>query len=175
MEFIDTNTMQVVSIFDIFRNHPDMSFPSPISSEDVVDLGYEPIVREAPPLYDEALFKLTTTNVEKIDGVWTIRYILEALPASEQAIRLKARFENALDNHLDSVAQQRRYDNRFTCALRAGYPGPFQAEGQAFAAWMDTCNATAYQILFDVQQGKRLPPNSVEEFINLMPIMQWPN
>lgn len=82
-------------------------------------------------------------------------------------------YDRALTKHLDAVASQRRYDNRITCALRAGYPGPFQAEGAAFASWMDTCNAQAYQLMLDVQAGLVEQP-SIEAMIAALPPMQWP-
>lgn len=83
-------------------------------------------------------------------------------------------FDKALTNHLDSTAQERKYDNRITCALRAGYVGPFQAEGKAFASWMDSCNYTAYQLLSEVEQGIRPLPVSTKELIDALPIMVWP-
>ena len=85
-----------------------------------------------------------------------------------------ADFERALDAHLDAKAQERRYTDRFTCALRAGYPGPFQAEGAAFASWMDACNAYAYQLLVQVQAGTRPPPASVAAFVEELPDLVWP-
>lgn len=84
-----------------------------------------------------------------------------------------ADFDAALTAHLDSTAQARRYDNRITCALRAGYVGPFQAEGQAFATWMDACNWQAYQVLAGVQSGDLSMP-TVAEFIGDLPEMVWP-
>lgn len=77
--------------------------------------------------------------------------------------------------HLDATARERRYDNRITCALRAGYPGPFQAEGIAFAAWMDQCNALAYQLLAEVVAGTRKMPEHPQELIALMSTMVWPS
>ena len=83
-------------------------------------------------------------------------------------------FEAALDRHLDATAQARRYDNRITCALRAGYPGPFQAEGQAFALWMDACNLAAYTLLAEVQAGVRPLPETTQGLIEALPPMVWP-
>lgn len=77
-------------------------------------------------------------------------------------------YEQALDNMLDSVANAHRYNDRFTFAIRAAYPGPWQVEGMAFAQWMDTCNAQAYQMLLDVQDGK-IPQPTVEEFLDSLP------
>ncbi len=95
-------------------------------------------------------------------------------PVAEAMEALAQYFDAALTNHMDSVAQQRRYDNRITCALRAGFPGPFQAEGLAFAMWMDNCNALAYQMFTEVQQGIRPIPESAEDFIATLPEMEWP-
>jgi hypothetical protein len=85
-----------------------------------------------------------------------------------------ADFDAALTLHLDATAQARRYDNRITCMVRAGFPGPFQAEGLAFAAWADSCNAFAYQLLADVLSGAAPMPASVQSFIDMLPPMEWP-
>ncbi len=79
----------------------------------------------------------------------------------------------ALNMHLDSVASQRRYDSRFTCALRAGFPGPFQAEGLAFAAFMDECNMVGYAMMKRAKAGE-IPVPSGAELIAAMPAMAWP-
>jgi hypothetical protein len=95
-------------------------------------------------------------------------------PPSPPALTV-ADFEAALDAHLDAKAQERRYTDRFTCALRAGFPGPYQAEGAAFAAWMDQCNAQAYALLMAVQSGERPAPASVQEFVGGLPELEWPS
>lgn len=80
----------------------------------------------------------------------------------------------AMESLFDTTAQSRRYDNRITCALRAGYAGPFQAEGLAFATWMDAANATAYQLLAQVQAGTMAMPATTTEAMALLPAMVWP-
>ena len=99
-------------------------------------------------------------------------YAPTAPPSIEEQIAV---FDAALVAHLDATARERRYDNRVTCALRAGYPGPFQAEGIAFAAWMDQCNALAYNLLAEVIAGTRPMPDSPQALIDLMPAMEWPS
>lgn len=98
-------------------------------------------------------------------------YVPPAPPSIEDRIEV---FDAALVAHLDATARERRYDNRITCALRAGYPGPFQAEGIAFASWMDQCNALAYQLLAEVVAGTRPLPSSPQALIDMMPPMVWP-
>ena len=103
-------------------------------------------------------------------GNYTVSDGVASLPAVNPFLA----FEAALDRHLDATAQARRYDNRITCALRAGYPGPFQAEGQAFALWMDACNLAAYTLLAEVQAGTRPLPENTQALIEALPPMVWP-
>jgi len=90
--------------------------------------------------------------------------------AAEQQI---AEYTAKLESFYDKKAAERKYDSRFTCALRAGYVGPFQAEGAAFAVWMDNCNATAYAVMAEVLAGTRANP-SFPELLALMPLLTWP-
>jgi len=92
---------------------------------------------------------------------------------AEQLVAVQQDLTTALNRHLNTVAGERSYDDRFTCSLRAGYPGPFQAEGQAFAAWMDDCNMLAYQIMADVKKGLRPIPTEAE-LIAELPVIVWP-
>ena len=80
----------------------------------------------------------------------------------------------AMDALFNAVAQAKNYDNRLTCALRAGYPGPFHDEGVAFATWMDTQNAKAYALLAQVQARTMPMPESVEAALALLDPMEWP-
>jgi hypothetical protein len=101
-------------------------------------------------------------------------YVVYTRKSDEQiAVQRLQQCETALDNFLDATAKERRYNDRFTFALRAGYPGPWQAEGQAFAVWMDGVNAQAYQLLQDVQAGI-VPMPTVAEFLATLPAFVWP-
>lgn len=77
-----------------------------------------------------------------------------------------------LEQFYDARARERNYDNRLTCALRAGYPGPFQAEGLAFAVWMDNCNAYSYDVMRSCLAGARAIPTA-EELIAELPLLVW--
>lgn len=94
----------------------------------------------------------------------------EPQPPTSEKIILDLTAE--LELYYDTVAQQKRYDNRLTCALRAGYAGPFQADGTVFAIWMDTCNAYAYTVMSAVLAGKRpIPPAA--GLISEFPAAPW--
>ena len=94
-----------------------------------------------------------------------VPYVPPTLTAKDITVAMEALF--------DSVAQSKNYDNRFTCTLRAGYPGPFQAEGIAFATWMDNQNAIAYTLLEEVQNGTREMPLTIEEALSLLTPITW--
>ena len=85
----------------------------------------------------------------------------------------QAEYVAALESMYDRKAHERRYDNRITCAMRAGYAGPFQAEGVAFGVWMDTCNAKAYVVMGKVLGGE-IPQPTIPELLAMMPEMAWP-
>lgn len=87
--------------------------------------------------------------------------------------RIVDKYQRAHDEHLQAAAKARRYDSIHTAALRAGYPGPFHAEGIAYAQWMDDCNAAGYQIMAEVESGTR-GALSVAEYIDLLPILELP-
>jgi hypothetical protein len=84
-----------------------------------------------------------------------------------------ADYDAALVAHLDAEARTHNYADRISAAVRAGYPGPFQQEGIAFATWMDTCNAIGYQMLADFQAGN-IPQPTVQEVLDALPEMVWP-
>lgn len=92
------------------------------------------------------------------------------VPTQEETI---ASLTKALEAHYDAKAREKRYDSRLTCALRAGYAGPFQAEGEAFAIWMDNCNAYGYQVMAACMTNTRSIP-TVEQLISELPVLTWP-
>lgn len=96
----------------------------------------------------------------------------EPAPVATPA-ELQAQYTAALDGFIDMTALRRGYDSRITCALRAAYPGPYQAEGLAFAQWMDTCYQQGTQALTEVLAGKRKAP-TIDAFLKSLPPMEWP-
>ena len=89
-------------------------------------------------------------------------------PTFEQS---EAELQRSVQTHLDAGARSRRWDNIHTAALRAGFKGPFQAEGIAYADWMDQCWAYCYEVLADVKVGKRGIPTAAELLDELPPLL----
>lgn len=84
-----------------------------------------------------------------------------------------ASMERSIETHMDAVAQARRWDNRWTCVARAGYPNTWQAEATAFGQWMDACWEYAIQVQADVREATRPAPTE-EALIAELPVMVWP-
>lgn len=90
-----------------------------------------------------------------------------------RAENIKIARETAVQSHLNAAAKARGYDDIKSAALRAGYPGPFHAEGVVYATWMDACWAHCYQVLAAVQSGSRSIP-TVAELIAELPVLVLP-
>lgn len=110
---------------------------------------------------DEALFAVAPRiePIELEDGT-----VIDAATAKVKLIEI------AIQQHLDAVAKAKNYDSIHTAALRAAYVGPFQAEGQAFATWMDGCWSAAYALLADFQAGN-IPEPTAAEVIAALPVL----
>lgn len=156
---------------DIIVREQDFAELPPLLAPEKGLQWYE--VVDSQPSVDPDLQRVKPDGHTITDRTLTKQYRVEDLPVDTVQARLLKRYDLALTDFLDREAQSKRYDNRITCAVRAGYAGPFQAEGQAFASWMDTCNALGYQVMAEVQAGTR-PLPTVEEFLGLMPPMVWP-
>jgi hypothetical protein len=128
------------------------------------------------PPHDRELEELTPDPISEADGRYRQTYTVqprEMDPDRRRALQIR-RFDAVLTNHYNETAQARRYESWVTCALRAGKPGPFQAEGDAFFQWMETCNAQAYALMAAVLSGQRQVPASAEAFLAEFPPMVWP-
>lgn len=163
------------SVQDFRLANKDTSFGDLTTDQEREAIGLFRVDMTQPP-YDRALQDCEQAGLALVEGKYRMQYSLtdKQLTAAERLAIMVGRCDAALSQHLDATAQSRKYDNRITCALRAGYAGPFQAEGAAFASWMDTCNAMGYQFLSEVQAGSRPMPSSEQELIDALPPMVWP-
>jgi len=152
-----------------------------LTTDEAMRFKVVPLTETNPPTFDPITQTVQRDGCEYVDDRWQYKWRIDDLPAEQiaanQAAAYAAKlasFDQALTAHLDATAQSKRYDNRITCAVRAGYAGPFQAEGQAFAAWMDAQNAKAYTLLAEVQAGTRPLPETTQALIDELDPMVWP-
>jgi hypothetical protein len=137
--------------------------------------GYQKTI--VPPLFEILVTqKVIRDGVWQVDGKWTVRWgVVDKIPdeVTEWETSTANSLVAAVDDHLNAVAATKGYDNRITCALRSGYPNPWQAEGVAFGQWMDSCYLYLYQVDADVKNGVR-PVPTANELIAELPEMVWP-
>ena len=171
---------QIINEHSVPAAFPDTLWPSPerIVPEMLHGLDCE-VVLEVPAPVAGQYQSVERVGAEQVDGHWQQKWLLrtwseEAIAAAQadEVAQLVQSFTSALEEHYDKVAQLRHYDNRLTCALRAGYQGPFQQEGVEFAVWMDTCNVQGYRILHEVQSGTRALP-TFESVLAELPALNW--
>ena len=180
MFFIPNENKRLANETELRAHFSNVSFPAIIDNAELVQFGVFPLY-SVKPEYDAETQKLVDSGVELIDGKYQIKWQIE--PLDQETIDLNKHiawqklineYDKALTDYLDSIAAIRRYDNRISCAVRAGYPGPYQEECQAFGTFMDQCNEMAYQLLNDITIGVRPMFNSTQEFIDILPKFTWP-
>lgn len=101
-----------------------------------------------------------------------VTIVPEPLPLTPEQII--ANISNAVQNHLDSVARSRMYDNILSlCSYVNTGDSTFDAEGNAGRIWRSAVWRYCHQLLTDVQNGIRTVPTT-EELIAELPLMEWP-
>ena len=90
--------------------------------------------------------------------------------------RMKRMLADAVQSHLDARARERGYDNIFTACTYAEEPAvpAFQAEGKAYREWRSLVWAKCYELLADVESGKRAIP-TVSDVIAAIPLLELPS
>jgi len=87
-----------------------------------------------------------------------------APPSEEQVI---ASYEQAVQAHLDQQAVSKGYDGILSARVAAVIPGPFQAEGIAFATFWSNAWAKCYEVLAAVKAGTRTAPTKEELILEI--------
>lgn len=95
-----------------------------------------------------------------------------SVPTPEQII---TSITDAVQKHLDSVAQVREYDGIVSlCSYVDTGDDTFDAEGAAGRTWRSSVWRYCKQLRIDIQAGTRTVP-TIEELINELPEMEWPS
>lgn len=91
-------------------------------------------------------------------------YPVAQTPPPPTADQIAAARVAAVQAHMDAAAAARGYDDIKTAVTYADEPAVprFQAEGQAFRAWRSIVWAHCYQVLDDVQAGRRAIPSAAD-------------
>lgn len=89
--------------------------------------------------------------------------------------QIEADFTAAIQRRLDEFARTRNYDTILSaCTYATSTMARFQAEGQACVNLRDATWAAAYDILAEVQAGKRPMPTDIADIEADLPAAVWP-
>lgn len=83
---------------------------------------------------------------------------------------------NAVQMHMDAVAQAHGYDNIHTASTYAGDTHPiYGEEGRIAKAWRSACWDYCLRLLADVRAGAAAKPDSVQAVLDRLPAADWPH
>lgn len=96
------------------------------------------------------------------------------VPPPPDPAQMIAGYDAAVQRHVDAVAQARQYRDGVHCAsYTTSTRAVWQAEALAFVAWRDAVWTQVNDLLEAVLAGK-LPVPTVDEVIDRLPAMKWP-
>lgn len=82
-------------------------------------------------------------------------------------------FTRAIEDHIEATAQAKSYSSAVSCASYVADPNPvWAAEAQAFIAWRSAVWTRVFELLAEVQMGKRAVP-TIAQLIAELPEMEW--
>ena len=100
---------------------------------------------------------------------WTLKISQEEYIANE----LK-KYENAIQQYIDEVAQSRGYDNGYTCASYYGDKNrQYAKDARIFKDWRSDVWVYVNELLNSYQAGTLETIPSIEEVINNLPTIEW--
>lgn len=87
---------------------------------------------------------------------------------------LQKRYEDFVENYMDSVVQERNYNSVESCIGKymQSPNAKYRAEAQAVNVWNTECWDKCNEIFNDVNEGKRTLP-SYDEVIAELPRLEW--
>lgn len=151
---------------------PQVSFSAPF----IAPAPYVAVTPTTPPPCDTLMQRVIEAPPVLTSNGYAQAWVTVPLSESERAAAVQAALtaiETALDAYLDGVAQSFRFADRTRLALRAAYPNQWQALGQAFGTWMDTCNTMTAQGMQDFLDGK-IPLPTPQDVLAQLPVFMAP-
>lgn len=114
---VDTTTFSSISEYKFKINHPNVSFPSPLTDEILAPFGYAVLNMITPPAYDSWTHRLVEGTPEQREGAWWQTWELDDVTHTpeEEAERL-AGVKFAKLSEINAVA------DRAIATLTATYP-----------------------------------------------------
>jgi len=181
MKYIDTNTLAVLTVYDIQLLYPTTSFPE--GTPDLNYLGYPYYAEVVQPTYDsitQGVQEITPVLAE--DGIWYQTWEVYALTQEEidantaaANAALRKSITDDVMKSLDDFAATRNYSSIFaTCTYATSIIPKFQQEAVCCVTLRDNTWVACYQILAEVQAGTRPVPSGYADIAADLPVLEWP-
>lgn len=153
-----------------------------LSKEQAIHFGVHELIKVKRPEYDPLYQSIKESTPVIQEGKWTQQWQVEDLSITEvqdnlqkQSLDIKRRIVQETQNRLDSFANTRNYDGILSaCTYATSNILKFAAEGQAAVNLRDATWAALYQILEEVQTGKRNAPVGFQDIEADLPALEWP-
>jgi hypothetical protein len=196
MNYINKTTNEQVTEYQIYSLYPNTSFPRPFVAPEEFALIFpsprieynqliEILVQGIPVLGSKGNYSETWVIAPKFseytDENGTVITVEQqqtnaiAQDKIEKLVVLKASVVASVQKRLDEFAQTRNYDSILSaCTYSTSNVVKFKTEGQFAVDARDSSWAILYQILADIQDGKRPMISSFADIELEFPTLTWP-
>lgn len=187
MKLINQKTKQVIHENEFRSLFPNTALPSVINYK---DYGWEVVFNTPMPDYNsitEIVQEGTPALTSKghYESTWVISKKFSAKEEEDAAIAesvansikvLTENIINAVQDRLDNFARTKNYDEILSaCTYATSTVAKFKVEGQYCVDSRDKTWAKLYEILGDIQLGKRPIPSSYSDIEKDLPVLTWPS
>lgn len=166
------------SLEKLRADNPGTSFPLVMPSDRLAEFGVFSVTETPQPPFNPSTHKLVELLPVNQAGQWVQVWDLVPLTDDELAQAAKLLQQQIIDatqQRLDDFARTRNYDGILSaCTYATSTVAKFAAEGQYAVNARDITWATLYQVLDEVQNGVRQPPQSFADVEPLLPTLAWP-
>lgn len=192
-------TGAVVTEHEFRAMHPNTGFPSQLTENIINDFGGD-VVFEGPQASGGEFWQYSMPNgLKQLNGKWYTNYVLgpvfsditkedgTVISAEEQLAqhiqqktverieRIKSEILDATQKRLDDFAQTRYYTGILSACTYATSTVPqFKSDGQYAVNARDMTWSKLYQMLGEVEAGKRPMPSGYAEIEAELPALVWP-
>ena len=98
---------------------------------------------------------------------------LNLTPANFGVEDLQKKYTKLVQNYMDKIVQAKGYDDVFTCISYVDSTDEiFRREALAVLAWRDKVWRLCYDVLAEVNAGKRAVPSELE-LLAMLPKLEW--
>lgn len=165
------------TIENLKQDNPQISFPQEMPDELLKTYGvYIVVDTDAPLVASNQIAEKNGCKFNADKSRWEIDWKVREKTLSEQQqenTQLKNNIVSVVQSNLDNFAKQKNYDSILSlCSYASSTIQKFKSEGQLGVSLRDSTWDKLYQILADVESGKRDIP-TIDEILSELPALVW--